>query len=253
MRPGRYVLGDAVGALRRHLVGSRALASRRRNLARVAAEGADRQVRPGERVREGHEAVDRWTQLQASRLEAGRVPSRRVQRVTEAANQASLLRPPMSPCCRCHRRRRAGVDAASARCSTRSSPVIGLDATEADHGGRDRLPGGSAWRDRRRSVLRPHRGMRYPAAPLVEGCGGGARTRAVSPGGTGDAASRRWRLDRGTTGSRIRGGRCLDRRRLQDRRRHGRQPGRLPPSGRALRPRPRHSDRPTGEAVLLRI
>ena len=45
---------------------------------------------PEERVREGHEAVDHWTQLHAGRLATGRVPSLLVQRVTEAARLLDL-------------------------------------------------------------------------------------------------------------------------------------------------------------------
>nr|MBA2356441.1 UvrD-helicase domain-containing protein [Acidobacteriota bacterium] len=89
VRPGRYTLGP-VGALfdvvwwdpyTLHL-GAR-LSFGRRQAALI-----ERQA-PEERVREGLEAVDHWTQVHAARLALGVRPSLQVQRVTDAARRGS--------------------------------------------------------------------------------------------------------------------------------------------------------------------
>ena len=90
IRPGRYPLGDPAAAFdvtwwdpsRLHLGAELSFGSRQKALIDKAA--------PEERVREGHEAVDHWTQLHAGRLATGRVPSLLVQRVTDAARLLDL-------------------------------------------------------------------------------------------------------------------------------------------------------------------
>ena len=90
IRPGRYVRGDALAPFdvtwwdpaRLHLGAEPSLGSRQKSLIDKNASES--------RVREGHEAVDHWTQLHAGRLAAGRVPSLRVQRVTEAAHDLAI-------------------------------------------------------------------------------------------------------------------------------------------------------------------
>ncbi len=90
IRPGRYRLGDPATAFdvtwwdpsRLHLGAELSFGSRQKALIDKAA--------PEERVREGHEAVDHWTQLHAGRLASGGVPSLLVQRVTEAARLLDL-------------------------------------------------------------------------------------------------------------------------------------------------------------------
>jgi ATP-dependent exoDNAse (exonuclease V) beta subunit len=90
LRPGRYVLGDAAAPFdvtwwdpsRLPLGAELSFGSRQKALIDKAA--------PDDRVREGHEAVDHWTQLHDARLASGRVPSLQVQRVTDAARLLDL-------------------------------------------------------------------------------------------------------------------------------------------------------------------
>jgi ATP-dependent helicase/nuclease subunit A len=90
IRPGRYVLGEAAvpfdvtwwDPARLHLDAEPSLGARQKALIDKNASES--------RVREGHEAVDHWAQLHASRLAAGAVPSLRVQRVTDAAHDLEL-------------------------------------------------------------------------------------------------------------------------------------------------------------------
>jgi ATP-dependent exoDNAse (exonuclease V) beta subunit len=90
IRPGRYVRGDAAASFdvtwwdpaQLHLDVEPSLGARQKALIDKNASES--------RVREGHEAVDHWAQLHASRLAAGRVPSLRVQRVTEVAQALDL-------------------------------------------------------------------------------------------------------------------------------------------------------------------
>lgn len=88
LRPGRYMLGEEHAPFavtwwdpsRLHLDAEPSLGARQKAL-------VDRHA-PDSRIREGHEEVDRWTRLHASRLATGRVPSLRVQRVTAAAHES---------------------------------------------------------------------------------------------------------------------------------------------------------------------
>jgi ATP-dependent helicase/nuclease subunit A len=88
IRPGRYTLGSAHAAFdvtwwdpfALHLDARLAFGSRQAAL-------IDRSA-PESRVREGLDAVDHWTQLHERRVDAGRVPSLRVARVTDAAATA---------------------------------------------------------------------------------------------------------------------------------------------------------------------
>jgi ATP-dependent helicase/nuclease subunit A len=90
IRPGRYTIGEPSASFdvtwwdpsRLHLGAEIAFGSRQRALIDKAA--------PEARIREGHEAVDHWTQLHARRLDAGRVPSLQVQRVTDAARLTDI-------------------------------------------------------------------------------------------------------------------------------------------------------------------
>ena len=131
IRPGRYVRGDALvpfdvtwwDPARLHLGAEPSLGARQKSLIDKNASES--------RVREGHEAVDHWTQLHAGRVAAGRVPSLRVQRVTEAAHDlaiaghdvAVLQVPSTAP-----RRGGRGFGALVHEVLA----VIGLDATQAD-------------------------------------------------------------------------------------------------------------------------
>jgi ATP-dependent helicase/nuclease subunit A len=91
IRPGRYTIGDPAASFdvtwwdpsRLHLGAEMSFGARQRALIDKAA--------PEERVREGHEAVDHWTQLHGRRLASGRVPSLQVQRVTDAARVADVV------------------------------------------------------------------------------------------------------------------------------------------------------------------
>ena len=93
IRPGRYVMGDASAAFdvtwwdpsRLHLDATLSFGARQKAL-------IDRNA-PEVRVREGHEAVDHWTQLHAQRVASGSAPSVNVQRVTDAARLSDV---PMS-------------------------------------------------------------------------------------------------------------------------------------------------------------
>jgi ATP-dependent exoDNAse (exonuclease V) beta subunit len=85
IRPGRHVIGPAEAQFdvtwwdpsRLHLGAELTFGSRQKALVDKAA--------PDDRIREGHQAVDHWSQVHAARLRAGATPSLRVQRVTDAA------------------------------------------------------------------------------------------------------------------------------------------------------------------------
>ena len=85
VRPGRYTLGSADAPFdvtwwcpyALHLGAELTFGERQKAL-------ISRQA-PEARVREGHEAVDHWTQLHATRLARGSTPSVTVQRITNAA------------------------------------------------------------------------------------------------------------------------------------------------------------------------
>ena len=131
MRPGRHAIGGAAAPFevtwwdpsKLHLGAEISFGARQKALVDKAA--------PESRVREGHEAVDHWTQIHASRLAAGRVPSLLVQRVTDAARDlagsatevAVLQVPATAP-----RRGGRGFGALVHEVLA----VIGLDATEAE-------------------------------------------------------------------------------------------------------------------------
>ncbi|HTV02124.1 MAG TPA: UvrD-helicase domain-containing protein [Luteitalea sp.] len=90
IRPGRHVIGQAGSPtafevtwwdpFALHLDAKLAFGSRQQAL-------IDRTA-PDARIQEGHDAVDRWSQLHDARLSTGRVPSLRVARVTDAAASA---------------------------------------------------------------------------------------------------------------------------------------------------------------------
>ncbi len=88
IRPGRYTLGEPGASFdvtwwdpsRLHLDAVMTFGARQRALIDKAA--------PDERVSDGLEAVDYWTQLHERRLEQGRRPSMRVARVTQAARDS---------------------------------------------------------------------------------------------------------------------------------------------------------------------
>ena len=90
IRPGRYDLGTPETSFAvtwwdpsaLHLGAEPTLGTRQKALIDKNA--------PESRVREGHEAVDHWTQVHVRRLATGRTPSLRVLRVTDAAHQADL-------------------------------------------------------------------------------------------------------------------------------------------------------------------
>ncbi len=90
VRPGRYVLGPASAPFdvtwwdpfTLHLDAELSFGERQKALIDKAA--------PEDRVREGHQAVDRWAQLHADRLARGAAPSLQVQRVTDAARGMDL-------------------------------------------------------------------------------------------------------------------------------------------------------------------
>ena len=131
LRPGRYEIGGGEAPFavtwwdpsRLHLGAEPSLGARQKAL-------IDRHA-PESRVREGHEAVDLWTQVHVSRLASGRTPSLRVQRVTDAAHDLDLsassvavLQVPATGSRRGGRAFGALVHEVLA--------VIGLDATEQD-------------------------------------------------------------------------------------------------------------------------
>ena len=85
LRPGRYTLGEPAAPFdvtwwdpyKLHLDARLTFGKRQKSLIDKHA--------PEDRVREGLDAVDHWSQVHASRLAHGVTPSLRVQRVTEAA------------------------------------------------------------------------------------------------------------------------------------------------------------------------